>query len=98
MTIQLSEWDGAKYLQTREDVALYLTACFVEGGDDAAFLAQALNDIARSTGLAQLARETGLDGDRFAQSLAPGGRPSFEAVLKLIYALGLQVRVEPSAA
>jgi probable addiction module antidote protein len=98
MTTKLSEWDGAKYLQTREDVALYLAACFAEGGSDAAFLAQALDDIARSPGLAQLARETGLDGDGFARSLAPDGRPSFEALLKLIHALGLQLRVEPSAA
>lgn len=96
--IQLSEWDGAKYLRTREDVALYLAACFAEGGNDAAFLAQALHDIARSPGLAQLAHETGLNSDELAQSLVPGGRPNFEAVLNLIHALGLQLRIEPTAA
>ncbi|CAN7621740.1 putative addiction module antidote protein [Pseudoduganella sp. LjRoot289] len=98
MTIQLSEWDGAKYLQTREDVALYLAACFAEGGNDASFLAQALSDIARSAGLAQLARETGRDADGLAQSLVHGGRPSFGGVLELIHALGLQLRLKPTAA
>ncbi|MYN10960.1 addiction module antidote protein [Pseudoduganella aquatica] len=98
MKIQLTEWDGSRYLQTREDVGLYLTACFTEGGSDAALLAQALDDIARSSGLAQLARESGIDAHELAQSLSPGGHPSFEAVLKLVNMLGLQFRIEPCAA
>jgi probable addiction module antidote protein len=98
MTIQLTEWDGSRYLLTREDVALYLTACFTEGGIDAALLAQALDDIARSAGLAQLARESGIDHHELAESLCPASRLSFEAVLKLVSMLGLQFRIEPRAA
>jgi len=39
-------------------MAVYLEACLKEAGDDAAFIAAALGDIARAKGMTQLARET----------------------------------------
>ena len=49
-------YDTADYLKTEEDVALYFDACLEEAGDDAAFIAQALGNIARARGMTQLAR------------------------------------------
>lgn len=58
--IKLRKWDTAEYLKTEEDMVLYLQACVDEAGDDAAFIAAALGDVARARGLSQLAKDTGL--------------------------------------
>ena len=58
--IKLRKWDTVEYLKTEEDMVLYLQACMDEAGDDAAFIAAALGDIARARGMSQLAKDTGL--------------------------------------
>ena len=58
--IELKRWDSAEYLASDEDAALYLEACLEEAGDDAAFIAKALGNIARARGMSQLARDTGM--------------------------------------
>lgn len=45
-TPKLRKFDPANYLKSENDVALYLNACLEEGGDDPAFVAAALGDIA----------------------------------------------------
>ena len=47
--IKLKKWDSAEHLKTDEDMAHYLEACLEEAGDDAAFIAKALGNIARAT-------------------------------------------------
>ncbi|WP_416423099.1 transcriptional regulator [Pseudomonas sp. App30] len=42
-------WDSAEYLASEVDMALYLDACVNEAGDDPAFIAMALETIARAT-------------------------------------------------
>lgn len=39
---------------------MYFEACLEEAGDDAAFIAEALGNIARARGMTQLAADTGL--------------------------------------
>ena len=45
-----SPYDVAEHLRTPEEMAAYLEACLEEAGDDAAFIAKALGDIARAQG------------------------------------------------
>lgn len=59
-TIKLRKWDSAAHLKTEEDIALYFEVCLQEAGDDAAFLAKALGNIARAKTMFQLPRDTGL--------------------------------------
>lgn len=94
MTVKLSKWDSAQRLQTPEDVAMYFEACLEEAGDDAAFLAKALGNIARARGMTQLATDTGLGRESLYKALSGDGNPSFETILKVTRALGLQFRVE----
>ena len=67
-TLKLRKWDSAEHLKTEEDIALYFEACLQEAGDDAAFLAKALCNIARAKVMSQLPRDTGL-GSGSLQSL-----------------------------
>jgi probable addiction module antidote protein len=67
-----------------------------EAGDDPAFIAAALGDIARARGMARLARETGLTREGLYKSLAADGNPSLGTILKVMRALGL--KLTPKAA
>ena len=54
MTINTTRWDSVEYLKTEEDIQLYLEACLEEAGDDSAFIAHALDVIARAINMNQL--------------------------------------------
>jgi probable addiction module antidote protein len=62
-----------------------------EAGDDPAFIAAALGDIARARGMARLAKETGLTREGLYKSLAADGNPSLGTILKVMRALGLKL-------
>jgi probable addiction module antidote protein len=98
MAVKLNKWDSAQRLQTPEDVAMYFEACLEEAGDDAAFIAKALGNIARARGMTQLAADTGLGRESLYKALSGDGNPSFETVLKVTRALGLRFHVERMAA
>jgi probable addiction module antidote protein len=88
------KYDVADYLNTDEDMTLYLEACFEEAGDDAAFIAAALGDIARAKGMTDIAAATGLTREGLYRTLSKDGNPSFSAILKVMKALGLKLRPE----
>ncbi|QEA12074.1 addiction module antidote protein [Comamonas flocculans] len=94
-TIKLRRWDSAEHLKTEEDIVLYLQACMEEAGDDAAFIAAALGDIARARGMTQLAKETGLGRESLYKALSGEGNPSFGTVLKVMHALGIKLQALP---
>lgn len=93
-TIKLRKWDTVEYLKTEEDMVLYLQACMDEAGDDAAFIAAALGDIARARGMSQLARDTGLGRESLYKALSGEGNPSFGTILKVMHALGLKLQAQ----
>ena len=97
MTVKLTSWDSAEHLQTREEIALYFDACLEAAGDDVAFIAQALGNIARAYGMTRLANDTGLGRESLYKALSDGGNPSFATILKVTHALGLKFHVKVAA-
>ena len=93
-TPKLSKWDSAEHLKTDEDMAAYLEACLQEAGDDAAFIAKALGNIARAKGMTQLSKDTGLGRESLYKALSGEGNPSFATILKVTHALGLKLHVQ----
>lgn len=93
-----SRYDAADFLKTEEDIAYYLEAVFEEAGDDPALIAQALGAVARARNMSQLARDVGITRQGLGKALSAEGNPSFGTVLKVIQALGLQVRIVPAIA
>ena len=91
-----SRYDTADYLKSEKQMIAYLEACMDEAGDDAAFIANALGNIARARGMAQLAKETGLTREGLYKALSKNSNPSFGTVLKVMKALGL--KLTPQAA
>jgi len=93
-TIKLRKWDTVEYLKTDEDMVMYLEACIEEAGDDAAFIAAALGDIARAKGMTQLAKATGLGRESLYKALSGVGNPSLGTLLKVMHALGIKLPPE----
>jgi probable addiction module antidote protein len=94
MKTEFSKYDVTDYLKTDEDIVLFLEACFEEAGDDAAFIAAALGEIARARGMSDIAEATGLTREGLYKTLSNQGNPSFSAILKVMKALGLKLRPE----
>jgi probable addiction module antidote protein len=79
------------YLETDEDVAAYLEAAFEDG--DPGLICAALGDVARSKGMTDIARRTGLRRPNLYKALSRGGRPEFNTVLQVLGALDLRLTV-----
>ena len=90
--IETRPWDAAEHLETAEDMAAYLDAALEDG--DPAVVVAVLGDIARAKGMTQIAREAGLGRESLYKALSTGGNPEFATILKVVRALGLQLRVE----
>ena len=89
-----SPYDVAEHLRTPEEMAAYLEACLEEAGDDAAFIAKALGDIARAKGMSQVASDAGLSRESLYKALSGERKPTLDTVLRVVGALGLRLRAE----
>ena len=88
--VKTRAWDVAEHLESPAEMAAYLEAALEVG--DAGLIAAALGDIARAKGMTQLSRDTGLGRESLYKALSADGHPEFATVLKVIQALGLQLR------
>ena len=66
-------WDPAEHLNTQEDIVAYFEAALEDG--DSQLIASVLGDIARSKGMTEIARETGLGRESLYKALSPNGNP-----------------------
>jgi probable addiction module antidote protein len=94
MAIETSTWNVQDHLQTPEECALYLEAVLSEAGDDPAFVAKAIGDVARARGMSQTARSAGISREGLYKALSEEGNPSLGTVMKVLSALGLRLHVE----
>ena len=88
-------YDAARYLKTEEDMAAHLEAALEDG--DSRLVAMALGDIARARGMAQLAKDTGLNRESLYTALSADGNPTLATFLKVTGALGIQLKAQPNA-
>jgi probable addiction module antidote protein len=84
-------WNSADHLKTPEDIAAYLDAALEEG--DLAFLQKALGNVARSQGMTEIAKKTGMSRSSLYKALDLGGNPSLETVFSVLSAIGLRLSV-----
>jgi probable addiction module antidote protein len=67
-----------------------------QAGDDAAFIAKVLGDIARAKGMTQLTRDTGIGRESLCKALSGQSNPSFATILKVVHALGVRLHAAPA--
>ena len=93
-TTTTTRYDVAEHLRNPHEMAAYLEACMEAADGDAAFIAKALGDIARAKGMAQVARDAGLSRESLYKALSGDRAPSFDTILKVVGALGLELRAQ----
>jgi probable addiction module antidote protein len=92
--INIAPFDAAEYLDSEEAIAEYLSAA-LEENDPALFLA-ALADVAKARGMTKMAKDAGLGRESLYKALAPGAKPRYDTVLKLVKAAGVNFMIAPA--
>ena len=64
----------------------------MEGGDSDHFL-RAVAAVARARGMAQLAKDAGVSRESLYKVFAPGAKPRYDTVAKLMHALELKIKI-----
>lgn len=90
--IETSAFDSSDYLNSAEAIAAYLDTYLEDGTPEE--LRNALATVARSKGISNLARRSGVSRSGIYKALGQDGNPSFETIRSILSAMGLRLSVE----
>ena len=90
---KFAPFDAADYLDNDIVIAEYLNAA-LEDENPNVFL-QAIADVAKARGMTKLAKDTGLGRESLYKALAPGAKPRYDTIIKLVRALGVELHTSP---
>lgn len=96
MALQVHPFDPARHIETQDDILHYLEAAME--GNDPKHIARALGDVARSKGMTEIAKKTGLGRQALYTALSENGNPTLETLTSVLTALGLELTVQKRAA
>ena len=94
--IETTAFDSADYLNSAEAIAAYLDAYLEDSTPEE--LRNALATVARSKGMSELARRSGITRQGIYKALGEDGKPLFETLRSILGAMGLRLTVEPAEA
>ena len=90
MSIKLTTFDVAHYLDSKEVIAEYLSQVLSDGNMDE--LLVAIGNIAKAKGMTQIAKDTGLGRESLYKTFAEGSKPKFETVMKVLNSFGVKLQ------
>lgn len=85
----LPDFDAARYLESEEAIAAYLTD--IIAANDPALLAAALGDIARARGMSEIAKASGISREALYKALRSDAQPRFDTISRVCAALGVKL-------
>ena len=91
MRVKFRDFDASFYLDNDEVIAEYLTAALQDQNPDV-FLA-AVGNVAKARGMTAIAESTGLGRESLYKAFAPGAKPRYDTVLKVLQSLGVKLNV-----
>ncbi|MDA3925142.1 MAG: putative addiction module antidote protein [Kiritimatiellae bacterium] len=94
MAEHITKFDVSDYLTDEDSIAEYLNAILAENDQD--LLLSAIGDIAKARGMKQIAEASGLGRESLYKALAPGAKPRFETVIKVLNVLGVNLTLSPA--
>ncbi|OWK96958.1 putative addiction module antidote protein [Kaistella haifensis DSM 19056] len=94
--MEVSKFDIADYLDSNEMIAEYLNIVLEEGDDSQIIVA--IGNIAKAIGMTKIAEETGMSRPSLYKALSDGAKPQFSTIMKVLRAVGGQIRVNPVTA
>jgi probable addiction module antidote protein len=91
--MKTSNFEIADYLDNNIMIAEYLNTVLEEGNNDE--IIAAIGHIAKAIGMTKIAEETGLSRPSLYKALSDGSKPQFSTILKVLKAVGGQVKINP---
>ena len=88
---KISEFDASEFLDNGELIAEYLTAALEDENPDVFLVA--VGNVAKARGMSAIAEKTGLGRESLYKAMAPGAKPRYDTVLKVLHSLGVKVTV-----
>lgn len=89
---QLKPFEASEYLTNEDTISEFLTASLEDPNPDV-FL-RALQEVAKARGMSQLARDASMNRESLYKAMAPGAKPRYDTVLKLVNALGVKLTAQ----
>lgn len=90
MAQTLTTFDMAELLDSDEAISEYLSQVLADG-DNEEFL-RAIGYVAKARGMTKIATDAGVGRESLYKAFAPGAKPRFETVLKVLHSLGIDLR------
>ncbi|MQU07926.1 addiction module antidote protein [Pseudomonas helleri] len=87
-------FDMAALLDSDEAISEYLSQVLADGDTDE--LIRAVGYVAKARGMAQIAKDSGLGRASLYKAFAPGARPRFDTVVKVMRAMGVVLHAQPA--
>ena len=89
--VRVSEFDPSAFLDDDEVVAEYLSAALEDDNPDVFLVA--VGHVAKARGMSAIAERAGLGRESLYKAFAPGAKPRYDTVLKVLHSLGLKLTV-----
>ncbi len=94
--METSKFEIADYLDDKEMIAEYLNSVLEEGNDSDVITA--IGHVAKAIGMTRIAEVTGMSRPSLYKALSEGAKPQFSTIMKVLKAIGGQVKINPTAA
>lgn len=91
--METSKFDIADYLDDNRMIAEYLNAVLEEGNENEIVIA--IGHIAKAIGMTKIAEETGMSRPSLYKALSEGSKPQFSTIIKVLKAVGGQLKINP---
>ena len=91
MPLKVSEFDASAYLDNDRVIAEYLSAALEDENPDVCLAA--VGHVAKARGMAAIAENAGLGRESLYKAFAPGAKPRYDTVLKVLHSLGVKLTI-----
>ena len=91
--MKTTKFEIADYLDSNEMIVEYLNTVLEEGDNSDIIIA--IGHVAKSIGMTKIAEETGLSRPSLYKALSEGVKPQFATIMKVLTAIGEQIKINP---
>ncbi len=88
-----TKFEISDYLESNAAIAEYLNVVLEEGNHSE--IITAIGHIAKSIGMTKIAEETGLSRPSLYKALSEDSKPQFSTIMKVLKAVGGQLKINP---
>jgi probable addiction module antidote protein len=94
--METTKFDISDYLDSNEMITEYLNEVLENGNEND--LVKALGNVAKAIGMTKIAEKAGLSRPSLYKALSDGSKPQFSTIMKVLKAVGGQVKLKPISA